>query len=967
MRIRSLSKVLPCLSSLFALIALPALAQNRLPQVISSSGARMPVANSVSPKLKAARILEPVNADMVLPSLSLRFNMTDAQSATLDKLLADQQNPRSPRFHQWLTPEQFADQFGIFSSDIASTGAWLQQQGFTAVTPARSRTFITFSGTVGQVNNAFSVSMHAVSLHGEPHIANLSDPVLPAALAKVTREITGLNDLRVRPGVKHRVVSQSSKFTDGNGEHFIAPGDFYTIYDTKPLLNAATPINGSGVTIAVLGQVDISSADVQAFRAASGLSATLPATVVEGADPGAPSAISCNTANPPDSCDDFYESMLDVEWSGAVAPSASILFVTGQDVFNNSMTQAIDGNLAPILTVSYGDCEAGWGNANIASFNALFKQANAQGQTVLGPGADSGAADCDYSTPSNPVTFASNGLAVDFPASSPFVTGVGGTMFDEGGGAYWNASPDANGGTVLSYIPEQPWNDFFITEPTGSIYGLIDGAGGGGVSSVFSKPAWQTGSGVPADASRDVPDLSFNSGAQHDGYLVCVFASCTNGTFGYTSQGNTVYAVFGGTSVATPAFAGILALLEQKVGPRLGNLNPTLYGLANSSFAPSVFHDKSAGGTNAAPCHLGSIDCSPGSPNFYAAGTLPCPASSCSGNIAYPAIGYVAGTGYVYDLATGWGSVNVTNMVNDWLLATPTGTGSVSALNRSTTTVTSSAPSVSSGGSVTISASVAGSGSATPTGTATLLVDNVAAGSAVAIANGSVTFLAYNTANLASGRHTFSVSYSGDATYAGSKSSVNVDVTSASAADFTLTPATATVAVPAGGTAPGVTYTVTPLNGFVGDVNFSAGVPANSTLNATYIFSVTPVVLSGVTAGTTVLTLQAFVVPTAGGKGFKHSLGLTASFAKLWTLGGSGIAWAGLMLISLPRRRRSRFSEVLLALASVSILAVSGCTTGTSRNTNTTPGTYAVTVTAQGTNASGTVLTHNVSLTFVVQ
>ena len=194
-------------------------------------------------------------------------------------------------------------------------------------------------------------------------------------------------------------------------------------------------INGQGISIAVAGQTDIALADVTAFRNAAGLSTNLPTVQLAGTDPGT-------------STNDVPEAMIDVEWAGAIAPSASIIYVNGKDVFLNSVTQAIDNNVAPIVTVSYGDCESGFGTSYIAQFNALFKQANAQGQTMLGPGGDSGAADCDYNT-----TYATNGLAVDFPASSPYVTGVGGTEFNEGGGTYWSTT-NGSGGTALSYIPE---------------------------------------------------------------------------------------------------------------------------------------------------------------------------------------------------------------------------------------------------------------------------------------------------------------------------------------------------------------------------------------------------------------------------------------------------------------------------------------------------------------------------------
>ena len=230
----------------------------------------------------------------------------------------------------------------------------------------------------------------------------------------------------------------------------------------------------------------------------------LPTTVHEPAtgDPGYPVCNSCTTAI---NDTDLEESSLDLEWAGAMAPSASILFVNGVNIFDNAMTAAIDQDLAPIVTTSYGFCEAGEGTTELNTLNQLFKQANAQGQTVMAAAADDGATDCDAGTT------ATEGLAVDFPASSPYVTGMGGTMFSQSS-AYWSSTNNANGGSAISYIPESVWNE--------DSYGNTFSAGGGGPSAFFTKPAWQVETGpagmtttVPPDASRDVPDLALNAAA----------------------------------------------------------------------------------------------------------------------------------------------------------------------------------------------------------------------------------------------------------------------------------------------------------------------------------------------------------------------------------------------------------------------------------------------------------------------
>lgn len=937
-------------------------AQNRLPQLVVGDAARVAVRGSIDPRAKTASVLGAAPGDRKLETLSLRFNMTAAQTAALDSLLAAQQNPASSLFHKWLTPEQFGEQFGLGASDLATVSTWLESQGFTVDDVARGRTFISFSGTVAQVNRAFGVSLQRVSRNGETHVANLTEPMLPASIAGVVRAVTGLNDFRLHPRSRVRSVATTNPdFTSAvSGNHFLAPGDLYTIYDMNGLLGQG--INGTGVSIAVLGQVAISTADVGAFRSASSLSTTnLPATTTYGAAPQAPTKTGTNGSP---TFEDLDESQLDVEWSGAAAPGASILFVNGVDVFGNAMTGAIDHNLAPILTVSYGGCEAQFGTAAEAELSTLFKQANSQGQTILGPSADTGATDCDYKA-----TTATQGLSVDFPASSPYVTGVGGTSFLEGGGTYWDQANGNYAGSALSYVPEQNWNESFLTSAScGGTMGLCGlSSGGGGASFLYPKPVWQIGTGVPEDASRDVPDISFNGDADHDGYLFCAQGSCVNG-FRDASQS---LSIVGGTSVSTPVFAGMLAMLEQKLQTSLGNVNPTIYGLASSPYASTVFHDVTSG-NNASPCTLGTIGCSAGDPHFFAANTLSYPAyAGVTGPVPYPAIGYTANAGY--DLVSGWGSLDVGNMVADWNLVTPAGTTSAAAA--STTTLLSSSGNIAAGTPLVFSVTVSsggGSARAVPTGSVQLAVDGSATGAVVTLANGSAAFPAFSTASLSSGSHIFTATYTGDGNYSASKGSVTVDVTSATAADFTLTPAMATATTVSGSTASGITLTLTPVGGFTGTVTLTATTNSPS-LSANYNFSLDPVTLTASGAQTTVLTIQAF------GSQFKNGAGqLRRRAAQVqnhragpWGVAGSGLALAALLMLGGPKFRRRMPGLVLIALLALGTLVVSGCGNKTiaanSTLVNAAPGTYTITVVATGVNAAGSTLTHNTIVTFVVQ
>ncbi|HMF53267.1 MAG TPA: S53 family peptidase, partial [Edaphobacter sp.] len=544
--------------------------QSRIRAAISDTD-RGSVNETVPGRAKLSADLGEAPSDRTLSSVSLHFSLTDAQQADLTQLLADQQNPSSAHYHQWLTPQQYGTRFGLSSADLTKVQAWLTGKGLKVVVVAPSQNFITVSGSVGQIETAFNTRIHSLSENGERHISNVTDPELPSAISKIVTGITGLNDFtpHSRAIVRPRFTSSTT------GSHYLAPGDFYTIYNINPL--AQQSITGSGITIAILGQTDISLPDVAAFRSASGLAAN-PPQVVQA------TGYSAGTR----SDGDTSEAQLDVEWSGAIAPSATIDFVTvganpNASVFD-ALTYAVANNIAPIISISYGGCESASGQSALNSLNQVLQQANAQGITFVGPTGDSGATDCDTAG------IATGGLAVDFPASSPFATAVGGTMFNEGNATgqtpYWNSNSSAstgNAGSALMYIPEVPWNE---STSTGLDAG---GAGGGGVSSYFAKPTWQVANGVPADSARDIPDLSFAAASNHDGYLFCSQGSCTSGFRDTAGNLNVV----GGTSASTPNFAGILALLEQKLGTGpLGNIGPKLYGLAS---IPNVYQDITSG------------------------------------------------------------------------------------------------------------------------------------------------------------------------------------------------------------------------------------------------------------------------------------------------------------------------------------------------------------------------------------
>ena len=682
------------------LFALPLLAQQDAGRVV------LPGTRNQNAKAENDRGL--LDSSRVIGGMSLVFRRSAAQTANLQKLLEEQQDPNSPRYRAWLTPDGYADSFGLSPADLARVVSWLEAEGFRVDYVSRSRTLVMFSGTAGRVQSAFGTQIHRYEVNGKAHFANAADPSVPAALAPMIWFVRGLDDFRTEPP-KPR-VKFAPEFTSGGG-HTLTPGDVGTIYDINPLYQKG--FTGSGQKIAVVGQTDIYLSDIEMFRSQFGLPSNNPQLVLVAGSP-----------DPGVSPDDLIESSLDLEYAGGVAPDATIVFVYSTDVWN-SIAYAVDQNLAPVISTSYGGCEpeiSDSPSATGAYFQAVAQQANALGITWLAASGDAGAAACDVGTG---ILAASDGLAVNLPASVPEVTAVGGTQFNEGSGLYWSATNNANGSSALSYIPEIAWND------TATGGGLA--ATGGGASILFSKPSWQTGTGVPNDGARDVPDVSFGAANDHDPYRIYA-----NGELWYV----------GGTSVSTPVFSGILALLNQYLvsngilsEPGLGNANPTLYRLAQTT--TGVFHDITVG-NNIVPCENGSPNCTDGQ------------------------FGYSAGTGY--DQTTGWGSLDAYNLTTHWAedLASPT-----------TTAVLANPATFASSGSAALTATVsAGSGSTSPTGSVTFAVGQSVLGVAtLSGSGGSATApLTVNGSQLSNGNNLIAASYGGSPSFVASYGSVMVDV-----------------------------------------------------------------------------------------------------------------------------------------------------------------------------------------------
>jgi len=757
---------------------------DRIANVIDSRASAV-VQGSVPAKAQAKYDQGPVDPAMSLSYITMLLQPSAAQQVELKRLLEEQQDPASPNYHKWLTPEAYGDRFGLGANDVEKITYWLRAEGFSVVQVARGRDWIAFSGTAALIENTFHTPIHYFNVGGEQYFSNATEISIPQALRGIVAGFLGLNDFSLKPmGIGKATRADFfpivESFYNLGGSHFLAPDDIATIYDIGPLYSAK--IDGTGMKMVVVGQVDVSGSlsDIDNFRSAFGLAKNDPQQTIAGGQ------------NPGTNSGDMLESKLDLEWAGAVARNATILFITSATsvggVFN-AAEYAIDNKLAPVISMSYGACESD--NASFLAANEVeLQKANSEGITFIASSGDTGAAACD-SADTSPVRVATLGLSVNYPASSPEVTGVGGTEFSgdvSNASQYWNTSNGSNGGSAISYIPETSWNDTAGRNELSASGGGKSSCQGPGCASGFPKPTWQTGTGVPNDGVRDVPDVAISASPDHDGYIICNAGSCTNGIGASPT-------IVGGTSASAPVLAGIVTLLNQGTGSTgLGNINSKLYTLAQTS-GNGVFHDITTG-NNIVPC-------TPGTPSSGPA-ALQCPSGGT--------FGYSAGTGY--DQVTGLGSVDAGNLVCQWLGKT---CGPVTL-----TVVPSQVPVPGTNTTVALTATVsAGLSANTPTGTITFFNGVNQIGSPVAMSSGAAS-LNYNVASLAAGVYPITATYSGDTNFA-SGTSAMVDLTIGTATTTTLSVAPASVA--AGSSGPvALTATVTATSGSTtptGTVTFS--------------------------------------------------------------------------------------------------------------------------------------------------
>ena len=706
--------------------------------------------------------------DLRLSGLSLIFKPTSQQASGLKELTRDQQTPGSDRYKGWISPHEYAARYGVNEADLIQTEAWLRSEGFSNFAVNTSRTALAFDGTSGDVERVFGAELHHYARGSEAMLASAAELHIPSALGEIVDTVSGVDGLHSTPKPLRSTAPSSTQWTEArSGKHVLTPADVAQIYDVLPLYKAG--VAGRNQRIAVVGQSAVDVSDIARFRAAAGLPSRAPTLVLV---PG--------TGASTRRSGDEFESDVDIEYAGAIAPEADVIFVyTGASQtasFFDALAYAVDQDIAPVISVSYGECEQFLPQSEVRRLEQVLQQANSQGQTVIADSGDQGATGCEDEA-ARKQGLAFQGLAVQYPASSEYVTAVGGTMFADEADS-WSDSSSAEGGSAKGYIPELGWNES-ESGPQPALLGS-----GGGFSRLFPKPSWQTA--ALGGSSRAVPDIALAAGAFHDGYVYCssdeisgVQAGCRNG---FLDAAGVHMSVAGGTSFGAPIVAGLVALLNQMSSEsKQGNLNPRLYALA-ASF-PTTFHDIVTG-NNKQPCARGSRDCLDGSP-----------------------IGFSASQGY--DPVTGLGTPDAERLVSalaDQHSAQP-----------ESTRIAISADKAAAGVNIPIQFSVlVSSAAAVPTGTVQFFFDGRKTGSPVFLQHGQASYAWFPSDP---GAHSVNVDFVSDSGFASSSASMRFDTPAAVLANvFTLQGAQVSSAASTGAVAQIV---VIPSSSYTGLVRFA--------------------------------------------------------------------------------------------------------------------------------------------------
>jgi subtilase family serine protease len=769
-----------------------------------------------------------------LDHMILQLRRSPEQEQALERYIDQLHDPASPNFHQWLTAEQLGEKYGLAQSDLDKITGWLKSHGFVVNGIPPSRMSIDFSGIAGQVRGAFHTEIHKLQVDGVDHIANMSDPRIPAALAPAVAGVVSLHDFRPHPMYRWQA---DYTFTGCSGNCYVlAPADLATIYNLNPLF--AKGYSGQGQTIVVIEDTDLyTTQDWDNFRSTFGLSTAYPSGSFTQIHPTS----STNSCTDPGYNGDDIEATLDAEWASAAAPSAAIELASCESTQTNwggfiALQNLLNASSPPaIVSISYGAAETEDGATFNAAISAMYQQAAGLGVSVFvsAGDADADVVDQDCTSP----CAATHGINVNGWATTQYNVAVGGTDFGDTyagtNSTYWSTTNTSTYGSALSYIPEIPWNDscaslliakyegftttygssgFCNSTPGANFLNVAGGSGGpsgcatgapttsgvvSGSCAGYPKPTWQSVFGNPADGVRDIPDVSLfaANGVWGHSYVFCFTDTSNGGTTSCAGAPDT-WSFAGGTSFAAPIMAAIQSLVNQYTGKSWGNPNPTYYSLAATEYGTSgssacnstngntvssscIFYDVTEG-DNDAPC-TGTNNCYLPSGKY---GVL-----STSNSSYQPA--YATQTGW--DFATGIGTVNAYNLVTNFVVTKAATTTTVSVSPNSVAVGTSSP--------VTLTAAVKpSSGSGTPTGTVTFYNGTTQIGTGT-LSSGTAS-LPYTVSSLAVGSYPITAVYGGDSTYAGSTST-------AATLSVTLPQTTTTVTVSPTPAKPGTTVSIT--------------------------------------------------------------------------------------------------------------------------------------------------------------
>ena len=584
-------------AALLAATTTPACAGDFVPLVDNHSGAAAEMAaegNAVGSRL-----------------LRMQMYLAPRNQAKLNRLLAKQQDPSAPEYHRWLSPTEYERRFGPTQGDVDDVTHWLKRKGFSVTFASASQERVAFEGEVATVQGAFRVKIAGSRDHA--YFANTSDPLVPSSLAPKISYIAGLDNLNA--------TTMHTKITDPNnnggveGNHF-GPTDVWIYHNEKPLLDAGC--DGRGQCIAALEGSDVDQASLADFNTVFGLPQFTLGDNYDVVYPDGPPGIAPPIGNSPAHA--YSEALVDIEYAHGLAPAAQIVLYAGD--YPNLRTQglvdtlkaATADNRCGIITISWAQC--GKPKSFFRMLDASYRRGAAQGQSILVATGDVGVAAptlFDRRTggcqrPPRP--------GIEENAGSPNVTAVGATEIR---GAHYDA--DGNN-TGVGDPAEEVW--YF------SIQNFIQEASTGGVSVIFKKPRYQRGINSVKFRKRAVPDICLGGGTfAFPGFWECLDFGLYQD--GISSGPNCT--VGGGTSVAAPQWAGVLACVQQRKGRRVGNINPQLYAMAKANL-----------GNLAA---VGIRDVTVGNNGYF------------------PLTGYDAGPGY--DLASGWGSVDIAQFVDAFI------------------------------------------------------------------------------------------------------------------------------------------------------------------------------------------------------------------------------------------------------------------------------------------------------------